>query len=101
VRECDGFKLLQLDAGGGRILKPIDVERLVNGENPIDPFYSGFTEAQRQSADQQMMEKIGDKKYIISDMISGGQGVPMPICMAYGWSVSDDNLVIFPTTLQL
>lgn len=96
VRECDGFKLLQLDAGNGRNLQPIDVERLVNGEDPIDPFYSGFSEAQRQSADEQMSQKIGDKKYVISDMIDGGQGAAnLP---AYTWSVSD-NLIFQSFTI--
>lgn len=74
LRQCDGFQLLQLDTGNGNIVQPIDVERLLNGENPIDSYYSGFTPEQRAKVDAAVQAKIGtDRKYVITSFVSSPQ----------------------------
>lgn len=68
LRECDGFKLMQLDTGNGNIMQPIDVERLLNGENPVDPFYSGFSPEQRALIDAKVKEQTGQSMYVITSL---------------------------------
>lgn len=68
LRECDGFKLLQLDIGDGNIMKPIDVERLANGENPIDAFYNGLDEDTRTALDAAVQEKTGQSTYVLTSI---------------------------------
>lgn len=59
VCERDGFKLMQLDIGDGNIMQPIDVERLVGGENPTDPFYSAMDSDMQQQVDKAVAEQTG------------------------------------------
>ena len=77
VRETDGFKLLQVNAcstlrNGGNILSPIDVQRLVDGLNPIDAFYAGLDKATQESIDAQIDRLSGraNTKYIIASRIN-------------------------------
>jgi hypothetical protein len=66
IRECDRFQLLQLDTGNGNIMQPIDVERLVNGENPIDPWYANFSAEKKAQIDAAVMQKTGQSTFILT-----------------------------------
>lgn len=54
VRADDGFKLLQIVAQNGHILNPVDIENLVNGENPIDPRFAALSDEEQQILQDQM-----------------------------------------------
>lgn len=68
VSEKDGFKLLQLDTGNGNILQPIDVERLVNNENPVDPWYAPLDDETKARLDARVDELSGRPatKYLVT-----------------------------------
>lgn len=73
VRERDGFALLRLDGGNGDLLQPIDVRRLVDGENPTDAFYAALDAPTKKCIDAQVDRLSGqaDTKFILASKNAG------------------------------
>lgn len=74
AREKDGFKLMQLDTGNGNIVQPIDVERLCNNENPVDPWYAALDDETKAKLDDAVDQSSGTPgtMYLVTSLCSSG-----------------------------